>query len=144
MQMLGLNALITVAKFWKEWSDPRLVIAVLNNNDLNQVTWELRAMADSPNVPKTQDVPRFDYAGYAESLGLMGLRVERPEDVGPAWDQAFAADRPVVIDAHVDPDVPTLPPHITLSQAKSYAKALTKGDPDEVGILWQTFKRLTA
>ncbi|CAM4101006.1 thiamine pyrophosphate-requiring protein [Palleronia rufa] len=144
MQMLGLNALITIAKYWREWSDPRLVIAVLNNNDLNQVTWELRAMGDSPKVPKTQEVPRFDYAGYAASLGLLGLRVETPEHVGAAWDKAFAADRPVVIDAHVDPDVPTLPPHITMSQAKSYAKALAQGDPDQAGILWQTFKRVTA
>ena len=144
MQMLGLNALITIAKYWREWSDPRLVIAVLNNNDLNQVTWELRAMGDSPKVPKTQDVPRFDYAGYAASLGLLGLRVEAPEHVGAAWDKAFAADRPVVIDAHVDPNVPTLPPHITMSQAKSYAKALAQGDPDQAGILWQTFKRVTA
>ncbi|MWD29399.1 thiamine pyrophosphate-requiring protein [Aquicoccus sp. SCR17] len=144
MQMLGINGLITIAKYWREWSDPRLVIAVLNNNDLNQVTWELRAMSGSPKVTETQDVPRFDYAGYAESLGLRGIRVESPDQVAPAWDAAFAADRPVVIDAHVDPDVPTLPPHITTAQAKSYAKALAQGDPDAGGILWQTFKRATA
>ncbi|WCR11038.1 thiamine pyrophosphate-requiring protein [Paracoccus stylophorae] len=143
MQMLGINGLITIAKYWREWADPRLVIAVLNNNDLNQVTWELRAMGDSPRVPETQDVPPFNYADYATSLGLNGIRVETPDQVGPAWDAAFAADRPTVIDALTDPDVPTLPPHITLSQAKSYAKALAQGDPDAGGILWQTFKRLT-
>lgn len=143
MQMLGINALITAAKYWREWSDPRMVIAVLNNNDLNQVTWELRAMGDSPRVPETQDVPPFNYAEFAESLGLTGLRVETPDEIAPAWDAAFAADRPTVIDALTDPDVPTLPPHITFSQAKSYAKALAAGDPDTGGILWQTFKRLT-
>lgn len=143
MQMLGLNGLITISKYWREWADPRLVIAVLNNGDLNQVTWELRGMGDSPKVEETQNVPTFAYAQYAEMLGLRGIPVERPQDVGPAWDAAFAADRPVVIDAHVDPDVPTLPPHISASQAKSYAKAIMKGDPDTSGILWQTFKRLT-
>ncbi len=143
MQMLGINGLITIAKYWREWTDPRLVIAVLNNNDLNQVTWELRAMGDSPKVPETQDVPPFDYAEYARSLGLNGIRVETPDQVAPAWDEAFAADRPTVIDALTDPDVPTLPPHISLSQARSYAKALAAGDPDAGGILWQTFKRVT-
>lgn len=143
MQMLGINALITIAKFWREWSDPRLVIAVLNNNDLNQVTWELRAMGSSPRVAETQAVPPFDYAAYAASLGLNGIRVEDPDQIGPAWDAAFAADRPTVIDAVTDPDVPTLPPHITLAEAKSYAKALSAGDSEAGGILWQTFKRVT-
>lgn len=141
MQMLGNAALMTVAKYWREWEDPRLVICVLNNGDLNQVTWELRAMADSPRVPETQDVPSFDYAAYARSLGLEGIRVERPEDVAAAWDNAFGAERPVVIDALTDPNVPTLPPHITMEQAKSYATAVLKGDPDTRGILWHTLKR---
>jgi len=144
MQMLGLNGLITIAKYWREWVDPRLIIAVLDNGDLNQVTWELRAMGDSPKVEETQNVPHFAYAKYAEMLGLRGIAVNTPDEVGPAWEAAFSADRPVVIDARVDPDVPTLPPHITMSQAKSYASAIAKGDPDTSGILWQTFKRLTA
>ncbi|RKF12619.1 thiamine pyrophosphate-requiring protein [Roseovarius spongiae] len=143
MQMLGINGLITISKYWREWADPRLVIAVLNNHDLNQVTWELRAMGDSPKVPETQDVPPFNYADFAASLGLNGIRVESPDQIAPAWDEAFAADRPTVIDARTDPDVPTLPPHISMSQAKSYAKALAAGDPDAGGILWQTFKRVT-
>lgn len=143
MQMLGINGLITIAKYWRNWSDPRLVVAVLNNGDLNQVTWELRAMGKSPKVPETQDVPAFNYAAFAQSIGLHGIRVEQPQDVAPAWEAAFAADRPVVIDAVTDPDVPTLPPHITLSQARSYASALLQGDPDAGGILWQTFKRKT-
>lgn len=142
MQMLGINGLITIAKYWREWSDPRLVIAVLNNGDLNQVTWELRAMGDSPSVPETQNVPRFNYAEYAHLLGLNGIRVETPDQIAPAWDAAFSADRPTVIDTLTDPDVPTLPPHITLSQAKSYARALAAGDPEAGGILWQTFKRV--
>ena len=143
MQMLGITDLITVSKYWRQWSDPRMIVCVLSNRDLNQVTWELRAMADSPKVPETQDVPPLDFAAYAELLGLKGLRVERTEDVGAAWDAALRADRPCVIDARVDPDVPTLPPHITLKQARSYASALAQGDPDTSGILWQTFKRVT-
>lgn len=144
MQMLGINGLITIAKYWRTWSDPRLVIAVLNNGDLNQVTWELRAMASSPKVEETQDVPAFSYAGYAESLGLKGIRVTDPEQLGPAWEAALSADRPTVIDALVDPAVPTLPPHITASQAKSYARALLKGDPEAGAIAWHTLKRSLA
>ncbi|MCB1885234.1 MAG: thiamine pyrophosphate-requiring protein [Geminicoccaceae bacterium] len=142
MQMLGINGLITISKYWRRWSNPRLVIAVLNNGDLNQVTWEQRAMGSSPRVMETQPVPDFAFAAYAELLGLKGIRVSRPEEVAPAWEAALAADRPTVIDARVDPDVPTLPPHITLSQAESYATALAKGDPDAGGIMWQSFKRL--
>ena len=141
MQMLGNAALITIAKYWRSWSDPRLVICVLNNGDLNQVTWELRGMSESPRVPETQDVPAFDYAAYARSLGLEGIRVERSEEIAPAWERAFTTDRPVLIDALTDPDVPTLPPHVSIKQAQSYATAILKGDPDTRGILWHTFKR---
>jgi pyruvate dehydrogenase (quinone) len=141
MQMLGMNGLITVAKYWQGWSDPRLIVAVLNNGDLNQVTWELRAMGGFPKVEATQNVPRVNFAQYAEMLGLRGIRVERPEQVGPAWDEALRADRPVVIDAVVDPDVAALPPHITYSQAKNFAKSILKGDADAYDIIKQSVKR---
>jgi pyruvate dehydrogenase (quinone) len=141
MQMLGLNALITIARYWRQWDDPRAIICVLNNGDLNQVTWELRAQAKTPKVEDTQDVPAFDYAHYAGTLGLKGIRIEKPEDIAPAWDSALAADRPVVIDALVDPTVPTLPSHITRSQAKSYVKALMKGDPEARAIIWHSLER---
>ncbi|WIJ26917.1 thiamine pyrophosphate-requiring protein [Devosia sp. RR2S18] len=142
MQMLGINGLITVAKYWQQWSDPRLVIAVLNNHDLAQVTWEQRALAGSRKTELTQNVPDFSYASYAESLGLRGIKVDKPEQVGRAWDQALSSDRPCVIDARVDANVPTLPPHISFDQAKSYATALTKGDPNAGAIVWQTLKRV--
>jgi pyruvate dehydrogenase (quinone) len=144
MQMLGINGLITISKYWRSWSDPRLIVAVLNNGDLGQVTWELRAMGGSPKIEETQNVPQFAFAEFAELVGLKGIRVDNPDQVGPAWDEALASDRPVVIDAIVDANVPTLPPHITLSQATSYAEALAKGDPEAGGILWQTFKRTFA
>lgn len=141
MQMLGNNALITVAKYWKRWSDPRLVILVLNNGDLNQVTWEQRVLAGDPKYPASQDVQAFDYARYAELIGLRGIRVERPEEVGSAWDQAFRADRPCVIDVLTDPNIPPLPPHIKFEQAKKYAQALMRGDPDAMSIIWQSVKQ---
>jgi len=144
MQMLGLNGLITVAKYWRDWRDPRLIVAVLNNEDLNQVTWELRAMGGSPMVEETQRLPAFNYARYAEMLGLEGIRVEKPEEIGPAWDKALSADRPVVIDCLTDPNVPTLPPHISREQALNYAKAVMGGDPEAAAILWQTFRQVTA
>jgi len=114
-------------------------VLVLNNRDLNQVTWELRAMAGSPNVPSTQTLPDFSYAHYAEQLGLAGIRVDKAAGVGAAWETALKSDRPVVIEAMVDPDVPPLPPHITLEQAKSFTEALLKGDPDARGIMSQAF-----
>jgi len=141
MQMLGINALITIAKYWRLWSNPTCIIAVLNNGDLNQVTWELHAMAGTPKVKETQDVPHFSFATYADSLGLKGIRVETPDQIVPAWEEALSADRPVVIDAVVDPTMPTLPPHIKASQARSYMKALMKGDPDARAILWHSVER---
>ncbi len=140
MQMLGNNGLITIAKYWKEWSDPRLIILVLNNRDLNQVTWEQRAMAGNPKYEASQDIPDFPFARYAEMLGLRGIFVDKPEQIADAWDQAFASDRPVVLEAYTDPNVPTLPPHISFDEAVAYSKALFKGDPEELGIIRQTFK----
>jgi pyruvate dehydrogenase (quinone) len=124
MQMNGLNALITVSKYWKEWRDPRLVVLVLNNRDLNMVTWELRAQAGAPKFEASQSLPDFPYAAYAESIGLMGIRLDRPEDVAKTWEIALRADRPIVIDAVVDPEFPMLPPHVTLKEALAYAKAV--------------------
>ncbi len=141
MQMLGNNCLITAAKYWQHWADPRLIVMVLNNRDLNQVTWEQRVLAGDPKWETSQNLLDFPYAGLAEMLGLKGLRVEHPEEVGPAWDEALRADRPCVLDVVTDPDVPPLPPHITYEQGKKYAKALIKGDPDAVGIIWQSLKQ---
>jgi pyruvate dehydrogenase (quinone) len=142
MQMNGNAELLTIVKYWREWSDPRLVVMVLHNNDLNQVTWEMRAMAGDTKYSASQDLPDFPYAEYAGLIGLRGIRVDRPEAVGEAWDAALKADRPTVIEAIVDPDVPPLPPHITLKQAKSFGLALLKGDPDEGGILTQALQHM--
>ncbi|MBV9008005.1 MAG: thiamine pyrophosphate-requiring protein [Verrucomicrobia bacterium] len=141
MQMLGNNGMITIAKYWKEWSDPRLVILVLNNRDLNQVTWEQRAMAGNPKYEASQDIPDFPFARYAELLGLRGIFVNKPEQIANAWDEAFASDRPCIVEAYTDPNVPTLPPHISFDEAVAYSRALIKGDPEEIGIISQTFKQ---
>jgi pyruvate dehydrogenase (quinone) len=130
MQMNGMNALITVAKYWKQWSSPQFICMVLNNRDLNQVTWEQRAMAGDPKFEATQQVPDVSYSSYAELLGLRGIFVDTPERVGPAWDEALAADRPVVLEAYTDPNVPPLPPHITLEQAKAFASSMFGGEPE--------------
>jgi pyruvate dehydrogenase (quinone) len=140
MQMNGLAELITVAKYWKRWKDPRFVVLVLNNKDLNQVTWEQRAMVGDPKIVASQVIPDFAYAKYAESLGLKGIRVDRPEDIGPAWDAAFASDRPTVLEAVTDPEVPPLPPHITFQQGKSLLRAILKGDPERGAIIRQSWK----
>lgn len=142
MQMNGMNGLITISKYWKRWSDPRLIVLVLNNRDLNQVTWELRAMGGDPKFKGSQDLPNVPYARYAELLGLKGIFVDSPDKVGWAWDEALAADRPAVIEAFTDPDVPPLPPHITLKNARAFSAALWKGDPNEAGIIKQTVKEI--
>jgi pyruvate dehydrogenase (quinone) len=141
MQMNGLNELITIAKYRDRWRDQRLIVLVLNNRDLNQVTWEQRAMSGDPKVEATQVLPDFPYAQYAEMIGLRGIRVDDPAQVGPAWDQALASDRPVVLEAITDPEVPPLPPHITLQQAKAMAGALAHGDPSTGEIIRQTVKQ---
>jgi pyruvate dehydrogenase (quinone) len=126
MQMSGLTELVTIAKYWREWSDPRLIVLVLNNRDLGYVTWEQRAMAGEPRFAPSQDLPDVPYARYAELLGLTGIVVDRPEDVGPAWDRALTSDRPVVIDAIVDANVPTLPPDPRQDVLDKVARALAQ------------------
>ena len=140
MQMNGLNELITVAKYWDRWSDPRLVVLVLNNRDLNQVTWEQRVLEGDPKFEASQVLPDFPYAEYGELIGLRGIRVDDPDAVGPAWDEALAADRPVVLEAVVDPEVPPLPPHITLAQAKAFMSSVASGDPGARGMIRQSLR----
>ena len=140
MQMLGNNELITISKYWDRWKDPRLVIMVLHNNDLNQVSWEQRVMNGDPKFSGSQDLPDFPYAEYAELLGLKGIKVDDPDFIGDAWDEALSADRPVVLEFITDPDVPTVPPHISFDMMVKFSKTLIKGDPDEAGIIRQTWK----
>ena len=140
MQMNGLAELLTIAKYWNQWSDPRLIVLVLHNNDLSQVTWEMRAMQGDPKFEASQGLPECDYAGFAELIGLKGIRMDRPDHVAQRWQDAFAADRPVVVDAITDPNVPPLPPHTTWKQAMSMLSALWKGDPDSGDIIRNSFK----
>jgi pyruvate dehydrogenase (quinone) len=140
MQMNGMAELLTVKRYWERWQDPRLVVAVLHNNDLNQVTWELRSMGGTPKFVESQALPDMSYAGFAESIGLHGITVADPEELGPAWDRALAADRPTVLDVHCDPDVPPIPPHTTLEQMTDTAKALLKGDVDRWGVMKEGMK----
>jgi pyruvate dehydrogenase (quinone) len=144
MQMNGINGLITIAKYWEEWSDPRLVIVVVHNNDLNQVTWEQRVFEGDPKFAGSQDVPDFPYARYAEMLGLGGVRIERPDELADGLDRAFGAERPVVVDVLTDPNVPPLPPHISLKQARQFAFAIAKGDPDAYEIIESSAKQMLA
>ncbi|MEA2568452.1 MAG: hypothetical protein QOI24_453 [Acidobacteriota bacterium] len=141
MQMNGNAELVTIAKYWREWSDPRLVVAVLNNHDLNMVTWEQRVMAGDPKFDASQQLPDFPYAGYAESIGLKGIRVDKPERIAAAWDEALAADRPCLIEFVTDPEVPPLPPHITLEQAKAFTQSLVR-DPARGAMIRQSIKEM--
>jgi pyruvate dehydrogenase (quinone) len=140
MQMNGLNELITVAKYWRRWSDPRLVVLVLNNRDLNQVTWEQRALEGDPKFEASQDIPDFPYARFAELVGLKGIRVESPDEIADAWDEVLAADRPAVLEAVTDPEVPPLPPHITFEQARHFVLSVARGDSGRRAMIEQSFK----
>jgi pyruvate dehydrogenase (quinone) len=144
MQMNGLNELITIGKYWRRWSDPRLIVLVVNNRDLNLVTWEQRATEGDPKFDEAQNLPDFPYASYAKLIGLHGIRVDRADDIAAAWDFAFTADRPVVLEAVTDPNVPPLPPHITLEQARAYASAIMRGDSDSADIIRATVRQLFA
>jgi pyruvate dehydrogenase (quinone) len=140
MQMLGINGLIDIANRWQDWENRQLVVLVLNNQDLNQVTWEQRVMTGDPKLEASQTIPDFPYAQYGEMLGLRGIRVDSPDQVGDAWDEALSADRPVVYEAITDPEVPPLPPHIEVQQATSLAKAIMKGDPNAGAIIRNSLK----
>ncbi|SHN17683.1 pyruvate dehydrogenase (quinone) [Actinacidiphila paucisporea] len=140
MQMNGMAELITAAKYWRDWQDRRLIVAVLNNQDLNQVTWEMRAMSGAPQFLPSQALPDVPYADFARSIGLDGVRVEKPEGVLDAWQQALAADRPFVIDFRTDPAVPPIPPHATLDQIEAATAAIVHGDSDRTAMVRQGIK----
>jgi pyruvate dehydrogenase (quinone) len=141
MQMNGLAELITIAKYRERWSDQRLIVLVLNNRDLNQVTWEQRALIGEPKFVESQELPDVPYAHWAELLGLRGIRTDDPDAVGRRWDEALASDRPVVFEVVTDPEVPPLPPHITLEQARNFTSAVLKGDPAARRILAQSVRQ---
>jgi len=140
MQMNGLAELITISHYWREWSDPCFVVTVLHNNDLNQVTWEMRAMEGAPKFTQSQTLPEVDYAAFAASLGLGAITVDEPDQIGPAWDRALNEGRPTVLDVRCDPDVPPIPPHATFEQMKDAAKALAHGDENRWGIIKEGVK----
>ncbi|HEX2904882.1 MAG TPA: thiamine pyrophosphate-requiring protein [Jatrophihabitans sp.] len=141
MQMNGMAELITVAHYWQQWRDPRLIVAVLHNNDLNQVTWEMRSMEGAPKFAESQTLPDVDYAAFARSIGLTGVNIDTPDAIGPAWQAALAADRPTVLDIRCDPDVPPIPPHATFAQAKATAGAILHGDENSWGLVKQGIKQ---
>ncbi len=144
MQMNNMAELITVAKYWEGWDDPRFVVMVLNNQDLNQVTWEQRVQEGNPRFVATQKIPDVPYHRFAQMIGLEGLFVDDPNDLSDAWDRALAARRPVVLEVKTDPNVPPLPPHISLAQAKNFTSFLVKGDADEGSVIKDTARQVLA
>ncbi|MFF3909896.1 thiamine pyrophosphate-requiring protein [Streptomyces sp. NPDC001848] len=140
MQMNGLAEMITAAKYRDRWEDPRLVVGVWNNHDLNQVTWEMRAMEGAPSFLPSQEIPDVQYAAFARSLGLTGVRVEKPEDVEAGWRAGLEADGPAVVEFLTDPAVPPIPPHASWEQMQATAASILKGDADRAGMIRQGFK----
>ena len=141
MQMNNMAELITVAKYWRQWQTPHWALVVLNNQDLNQVTWEQRVMEGDPKFEASQNLPNVPYHEFARLIGLRGIYVDDPERLGAAWDEALASDVPCVLEVKTDPEVPPLPPHITFKQAKNFMFALPF-DPDTGGIIANTAKEV--
>ena len=142
MQMNNMAELITIQKYWQQWANPRLVICVFNNQDLNQVTWEQRVMEGNPRFEATQQLPDVRYAEFAQSLGLGGIFVDNPDALSTAWQQALQSDRPVVLEVKTDPEVAPLPPHITFKQAKAFMASMAKGDRGAVQVISDTASQL--
>ena len=140
MQMNGLAELLTIARYRDQWSDQRLIICVFHNNDLNQVTWELRAMGGAPKFEESQSLPDVSYADVARTMGLNAIAVDTEDGVADAWEQALAADRPTVLDIRCDPEVPPIPPHATYEQIKEMTAAVLKGDPNAWHLIYQGAK----
>jgi pyruvate dehydrogenase (quinone) len=143
MQMNGMNELLTVSRYWRDWASPRFAVLVLNNRDLNQVTWEQRVMGGDPKFLGSQSLPEFSYARMAELAGLRGIAVDDPEQLGAAWDEALRSDVPVVLDVRTDPNVPPLPPHITLKQAQAFMRSMF-GEPELGSVLGNTARQVAS
>lgn len=144
MQMLCINELITIAKYWQTWQTPHLMVLVINNHDLNMVTWEQRALAGDPKFEDSQQMPDVDYAAFARSLGLEGIRIDTPEQIAGAFDRAMSANCPVLVEVITDPNVPILPPHTTTEQIKKFFTAMVKGEPEAGEIMKQLYKEVKA
>jgi pyruvate dehydrogenase (quinone) len=144
MQMNNMAELITVAKYWREWSSPTWVCCVFNNEDLNQVTWEQRVMEGNPKFEATQNIPDVPYHRFAEMIGLKGIFVDNPDRLAKAWEEALACDRPVVLEVKTDPEVPPLPAHISFEQARNFATTLFKGDPEQSRLITGTARQVLA
>ncbi|MGW4830856.1 thiamine pyrophosphate-requiring protein [Amycolatopsis japonica] len=140
MQMNGMAELLTIARYRELWTDPRCVICVFHNGDLNQVTWELRAMGGAPKFEPSQTLPEVSYSDFALEIGLGGIAVDDPARLGEAWDVALSTDVPTVLDVRCDPEVPPIPPHATFEQVKSMTEAVLKGEPDAWHLLTQGIK----
>ncbi|HQT47411.1 MAG TPA: thiamine pyrophosphate-dependent enzyme, partial [Acidocella sp.] len=143
MQMNGLNVMITVSKYWRGWASPKFIVLVLNNQDLNQVTWEERVQLGAGKTESTQSIPDMPYHKYAELLGLKGIYVDNPDRISEAWDEALNADRPVILEVKTDPNVPPLPPHITLKNAKNFL-SMIPSEPELGSVLVNTTKEMLA
>jgi pyruvate dehydrogenase (quinone) len=142
MQMNNMAELITVQKYWKRWIDPRWIVCVFNNQDLNEVTWEQRVMEGNPKFEASQDIPNFAYAKFGEMLGFKSIFVDTPDRLASAWQEALSSDRPVVLEVKTDPEVAPLPPHVTLKEARAFMSAMAKGDGGAAHVIGDTARQV--
>jgi pyruvate dehydrogenase (quinone) len=126
MQMNNMAELITAEKYWRRWADPRLITCVFNNEDLNEVTWEQRVMNGNPRYAASQDIPDVRYSRFAELIGLKGIYVDDPKQLGDAWDEALSADCPAVIEVKTDREIAPLPPHVSFAEARKFLSSVAR------------------
>jgi pyruvate dehydrogenase (quinone) len=140
MQMNGIAELLTIRRFSGQWADPRLIDCVFHNNDLNQLTWERRAMSGAPKFETSQSLPDVSYAAVADAIGVSGIAIDSDDDIGPAWDRAPAADGPTILDLRCDPEMPPIPPHAAYEQIEELTSAILRGDPEALQLMYQGAK----
>ncbi len=142
-QMNGMNEMITVKRYADRLGGSPLIFCVFNNQDLNQVTWEQRALSGDPKYLGSQYIPDVPYHKWAQLLGLTGVYCDDQSRVGAAWDEALTAKGPVVLEFKVDQEVAPMPPHIMFEQGKKAAQAAMR-DPERGGIAMKGFRQKLA
>jgi pyruvate dehydrogenase (quinone) len=108
-------------------------VVIIKNNYLGQIKWEQIVFLGNPEF--AVDLHPIDFVKHAEACGGVGFRCEKPDEVRPALEAAFAVNKPAIVEAVVDPFEPPMPASATPKQALKFAEALVRGQPDRGAII---------
>jgi thiamine pyrophosphate-dependent acetolactate synthase large subunit-like protein len=118
--------------------DLPIKVVIIKNNTLGQIKWEQMIFLGNPEYEVA--LHPIDFVKFAEACGAVGVRCEKPDEVRPALEMAFASKKPAVIEAVVDPFEPPFPAQATPKQALHFAESLVRGEPDSGKIIESVFK----